>query len=108
MQGGKWNIIIVLALIVLSAIVVFFTIRNDCHFNEKEVFEASKMAKRDSFLHEQMDSFSSKLAETIVQLDSIRNTQKMNSEMEIRYHESIMKSLEQIRRTGRIIHNSKK
>lgn len=108
MQGGKWNLIIVLALFLLAVVIVFLTIRNDCHFNEKEVFEASKIGKRDSFMYKQMDSLSSKLTETIIQLDSIRNTQKENSEMEIRNHESIKKSQNQIRRTGRITLNSMK
>lgn len=104
-QTKKWNRFLVLALAVLTAVIVFLTIRNDCRFRERKEFEAIMIAKQDSLECEQMKCISSMLEEAIVQLDSIKHIQKKNSEIEVQNNESIKKSLNRIGRTVQQILN---
>ncbi len=95
-QNRKWNSIINWLLIVLAVGIVFLTNRNDCHFNEEKKLETCNIAKQDSLECKQMESISSMLKKTTVQLDSIKCIQKENSKIEVQNNGFIKKSLNQI------------
>jgi membrane-associated HD superfamily phosphohydrolase len=107
-QTEKRNRFLVLALVVLAAVIVFLTIRNDFRFREREEFEANMIARQDSLECKQMECMSSMLEEATVQLGSVRRIQKRNNEIEAQNNESIKKSLNQIVRTAQQILNSMK
>lgn len=105
-----WNnkYIVPIALMVLTTVIIFLTVRNDCLFNEMKDSENCEIARKDSIERNQIDNISSILKEAVFQLDSINRIQKENNEIEAKNSKSIQETLKQIEKNEIKILNSKK
>lgn len=102
------NRIVILAIGVIYAIIIFLTIRNDVRFIEERKQEVRQKASLDSTARTQTDSLTSGLKNLSNQLDSIRCAQDEHNDMMKRDIDSIKSSLDQIERIERQKLNSKK
>lgn len=97
--------LVILLLVVWLGIIVSFTIRNDCRFNNERCIANGETLKRDSMMYKQTDSMVVLLNQVSNQLDSIRIMQKDYHAFEMRNNDTIKTSLGKIERTERRIFN---
>lgn len=90
------NGIVVLALGVLCAAIVFLAVRNDVRFNEQRKEEVGRKDSLDSVTRTQADSLMVILNNVTDQLDSIRYVQDEHSDIMKRNIDSIKSSHEYI------------
>ena len=102
------NKIVVLALGVLCAAMVFLAIRNDVRFNELREEEVRRKDSLDSTTRTQADSLLVILNNVTDQLDSIRYVQDEHNDIMKRNIDSIKSSLEYITRIKRLRLDSNK
>ncbi len=102
------NRIIIFALCIMCAAIIFLTVRNDVRFNEELKEEIRQKTKLDSTACSQTYSLTALLNNVTDQLDSIRYDQKESNEIMKRDIDSIKSSLEHITRTKQQRLNTKK
>lgn len=102
------NRIVIFALCIMCAAIIFLTVRNDVRFNEELKEEIRQKTKLDSTARSQTYSLTALLNNVTVQLDSIRYNQKESNEIMKRDIDSIKSSLEHITRTKQQRLNTKK
>lgn len=103
-----FNRIIILALAILCAAIVFIAIRNDIRFNKERKESVRQKESLDSTARTQADSLMVILNNVTDRLDSIRYDQKESNEIMKRDIDSIKISLEHITRIKQQRLNTKK
>ena len=95
------NKIVILALGILGAAIVFLSIRNDIRFNKARKQEVRQKASLDSTARTQADSLTAILNNVSDQLDSIRRVQHEHNDMMKRDVDFINCFLDQSGNVGR-------
>lgn len=102
------DIIFTILVAAMIIVIAFLAINNDMYFNESRDLNIRENEKQDSIVAEQTNKLRDGLNVVTVQLDSMKEIQKKNDEIERRHYEITKHSLDQIKIAQRQVLNEMK